>query len=516
MLPLVLYFSYYPIIPLGSNETMNFELSLPLIWLVVFDVVGVVVMLQKRLVGKIWRDSGWEKWLWILLPLWVSLSAVWSLNMTRGVLTAGILWLIYLAILLMITVIPAVVEDFARFRRTFLKWFLGSTILVCVWCAVQCVLDVMGVGQNCTLLCDGCTYGMFGFPHPNGFAIEPQFMGNLLLAPVITMIWLMLDDRTRFTSENSVRPLLFCFFITSVTLFLTFSRGAIYAFVVGLTFMTVFMLVRARRGEERKTLFRRSGVVWGVTVLAFLFTLNLQGVFAQVAPTSDTYGDGVAKVLNHLSLGVIDVRGGEEKNGAEVESAEIEVVKMRSGEDDNWVVENSVENLDENRGENGNDLEMREPVFDGYVAESTDTRVRLTGAALEVWSQDFKTMVIGVGIGGAGQALYDNRLASTPKEIVQNEYASLLLEAGVVGVLLLGMTIVLIVRLFIKGVNIDRGKKTEYVVVGGKGVAPLLLVLIVAYGVTLCFFSGLSNALQIYLMPAVLMVIFGEVKNKAR
>ena len=35
ILPAVLFFSYYPVISFGANETMNFELSLPMIWLVI-------------------------------------------------------------------------------------------------------------------------------------------------------------------------------------------------------------------------------------------------------------------------------------------------------------------------------------------------------------------------------------------------------------------------------------------------------------------------------------------------
>ena len=52
VLPVVLFFSYYPIISLGSNESMNFELSLPLIWLLVFDVLGFVMSVCDRMVLK--------------------------------------------------------------------------------------------------------------------------------------------------------------------------------------------------------------------------------------------------------------------------------------------------------------------------------------------------------------------------------------------------------------------------------------------------------------------------------
>jgi len=44
ILPAVLFFSYYPVIRFGSNSSMNFELSLPLIWLVIFDIIAFVGM----------------------------------------------------------------------------------------------------------------------------------------------------------------------------------------------------------------------------------------------------------------------------------------------------------------------------------------------------------------------------------------------------------------------------------------------------------------------------------------
>ena len=49
ILPGVLFFSYQPLMRLGANESMNFEISLPLIWLVVFDVVAVWLMGRRKL-----------------------------------------------------------------------------------------------------------------------------------------------------------------------------------------------------------------------------------------------------------------------------------------------------------------------------------------------------------------------------------------------------------------------------------------------------------------------------------
>ena len=500
VLPAVLFFSYFPVIGLGANESMNFEFSLPLIWLVIFDVVGLVALWKRKILIKGLK----EKWTWLLFPVWISLSVLWSLNFVRGLLTVGIVWLLYLAGYAMWSLKDLFDQGF---RAKFLKWLFGSTLVVCGWCLLQCVLDILGVLQSWTLLCDGCTYHMFGFPHPNGFAIEPQFMGNLLLAPTLIAVWLILSDDYNSTLRGRVAParrhgrsaltlgrnlrkplrvLLLVVFI--FTLFLTFSRGAIYAFIVALVFMVAFVIAR-EKVKKRREVIKRAGVVCGTVILSFLFALNMQGLLAQLSPTEDTYGTGVAKVLHHLSLGVIDVR---DNNFSKSEPA---VVEKESEEEQ--VVENSVEKSGNNREESLNENSTEEAAFDGYVVESTDTRLRLTGAAVKVWSSDAKTVLFGVGLGGAGQALYNNDLSPAPKEIIQNEYASLLLETGLIGISLLALTLLLIIRTLIMN-----------------PANAVLLSLIVAYGISLLFFSGLPNALQIYLVPMVICMIYWSDKRK--
>lgn len=451
ILPAVLFFSYYPVIKLGASESMNFELSLPLIWLVVFDVVAFGIMIKKKM---LFRDCR-KMWVWMLFPIFVTLSVLWSLNSLRGLLTVGILWFIYFAGYAFFSLRSILKE--AGVKEIFWKMFFGSALVVCGWCLVQCILDLAGASRETSLMCAGCTYKMFGFPHPNGFAIEPQFMGNLLIAPAIVSAWFGLKKNKQY---------FWLFFIFAVTIFLTFSRGAIYAFVVAMIFMTVFEWVRQKDWRVCKTFL--------IIAAAFLFTLNLQGVMTQVSPTNDTYVDGVAKVINQLSLGVIDIR--ESKSEILPEEANAP----------------NLETVDEEAKED-------KAVFDGYVEESTDTRVRLTDAALMVWRKDFKTIMFGVGLGGAGQALYVNGLSPAPKEIVQNQYASLLLETGLVGMVLMVMTLVLIVRAVYKNPARE-----------------VIWTLILAYGITVCFFAGLPNALHIYLLPAILMVILGDGKSLYR
>ena len=459
-LPMALIFSYYPVMTLGADKTMNFELSVPLLWIVIFDAVALAVLVREKLIMDLVR-----KWQWLVFPVFVTLTLIWSVNLVRGILTVGVMWLLYFAVFAMVKLGDSLSDESSK--KTFWKWFFGASILACVWCAVQCILDVVGVPREGSLLCAGCTSLSFGFPHPNGFAIEPQFMGNLLLAPVIITAW-MLVEKNYSTHGLSFKFLIFCFLIFVATLFLTFSRGAIYAFVVAMMFLTALMIARARE-KERGAVGKRAGMAWGLTALMFLFTLNLQGILTEVGPTNDTYYDGVAKALNHLSLGVIDIR--QEKNEE----------KEPDFSEETQALQLSVEE------KKGNE---NEAIFDGYVEESTNVRMTLTHDALLVWSQDLKTVLFGVGIGGAGQALFDAGLTESPKEIVQNEYASLLLEIGLVGVICAIVLLVMVIKMVIKNPG-----------------ATMILTLGTAYGVSLLFFSGLANALQIYLTLAVFYMV---------
>lgn len=527
LFPVVLFFSYYPVIRLGSDGAMYYELSLPLIWLVLFDLVGAGILIQRR---KLF--TGFRKWwIWLLLPVYLTLTVFWSENRMRGALTAGMMWAVVVAIYILISLRRKFNEEF---RVRFWKVFFVGTLVICVWCVVQCALDLAGILREYSLMCLGCTYRSFGFPHPNGFAVEPQFMGNLLLAPTLIAAWLLMrrqskrnlerkssrgdnfDNRsvgahTKLQFRDSLRDccqnhsgsdflgskfLLLCFFVITVVLFLTFSRGAIYAFVVALIFMTMVWrpkqlprdtLKGARPSlRSRVKCFRAPVTVWIIIIIATVSALNLQGIMAAVSPTNDTYFSGVAKVLNHLSLGIIDIRGnGEvsEKTQA-LESGKIEGNDENSGE---IGVEKPVENLVDNTV----DKSENEADYDGYVEESTATRMQLSRVALELWSKDIRTMLFGVGLGGAGQALYNNGLIDWPKEIVQNEYVSLLLETGLVGIMLLVMVLILIVRTLLK------------IPYGG-----MVFALIVAYGISLVFFAGLPNALHIYLMPVFAVTLW--------
>lgn len=445
ILPAILFFSYWPNFHLGTNSSMNFEFSLPLIWLALFNLLSLVLIIKNHKLKDILKY-----WYWLLFPASLTLSIIWSTNPVRGILTCGILWLLYFAGFSLYELRSYLKADSQK--QVFYKVFFYSTLVICFWCWLQSILDLIGLSREATLMCEGCVTTMFGFPHPNGFAIEPQFMGNLLLAPILLAAWIVI---TKYISNKTKHVLLLIyFFIFTATLFLTFSRGAIYAFTASILFMTIYYMVHAKSA--------RPLLIWPIIIIAFLFTLNFQGIFAALGPTNDTYFTGISKSLNQLSLGIIDIR--------ELEG--------NPADDSNQEINEPSEN--------------KEAAFDGYVPESTNFRVMLNDGAIDVWRKTPTNLLFGVGLGGAGEALYQNNITTHPKEIVQNQYFSLLLETGLVGIMLLLFTVVIIIKTIVKA-----------------KISGLMLPLIIAYAISLCFFAGLPNALHVYLLPIIIFV-FGK------
>jgi len=432
-LPAILFFSYYPLITLGSDRLMNFELSLPLIWLFLFSVISLPSILL--FLRTDFRKRKRAIIISLLFPFYSSLTIFWSLNPLRTLLTSGVMWCIWLSIVS--------IYDFHKktkepTKNTLLRVFYVSTIIVCVVCWLQCVLDVIGVPRETTLLCPGCTNYSFGFPHPNGFAIEPQFMGNLLLMPAFLSFYRLMN----ISQKQQKNTLIISTFIILATLFLTMSRGAIYAFFVGFIIFLIFAI------KNKKTL--RPMLLIPFIIITSLFTLVFQGIFAEISPTNDTFKSGISKVLNQMSLGIVDIPYDLKTN-------------------------------------NEAEAEKNNSQFDGYAEISTTTRLDFQKLAFKTWTSSPTNFIFGVGTGSAGRAMHaTSPEASGEKEIVQNEILEIAVELGLIGIIILVVTIIALIKFILKSPYKD-----------------LLFPLLGAYFISYLFFSGLPNALHIYLLPAI-------------
>lgn len=447
--PIVIWFSYLPRISLGGDATMNYELSIPLIYIAVLALVGLPTIWRGR------RELLTNKYVWLatVFIIWTGLTVLWSPNLTRGVLTFGITGILYLIFLA------------SYVQRVKLKWqlptmvklLIGSSVVACLLALGQMLIGTFNPAVWTAGLCPGCVAGQFGFVRPNLFAIEPQFVGSLLLAPALIMYRRLIISPRRRLSDVLI------FILLATTLGLTLSRGAIYAFAIGVVVMWLVI--------KRHWLHKLMTV--DLLIISAVLCLAIQGGLAAINPNiSETFWGAVSKSVDHLSLGTIDLRSETTENsGSDVETAGIA---------NDGVNETATTSL--------SGQIQKKPNYDGYVAESTDVRVNLSQTALKAWSsQSLAGRLFGTGLGSAGIELARQSGSDYQKEIVQNEFIEVLLERGTVGLLLLVALIVVTFR------------KLKYF--------RWSWAIVTAYLIQYCFFSGLPNALHVWMMLIWLTIL---------
>ena len=431
MAPIMIWFSYLPQISLAEDGTMNYELSLTLIYVVILAIVGLPrvwhhrsELRQSRPVRLASTFVGWS-----------GLCVIWSDNHTRGLLTFAVYVTLYLAFLALVAERRLLCQLLPKLVRVAIR----ATASACLLAIIQVILGTFVVADRHTLgLCAGCVAGQFGFIRPNLLAIEPQFLGSLLLAPLLYITYLTLRGKHDYAKQ----PLLLVLMLT--TLWLTLSRGAIYAYLASLVVM--ILLVRK---------WRRQLVVVGLIALSLVVCLVCQGALASTNPRIDSsFTQAVSTSLNHLSMGIIRLP-----------------YQRKSPTSPPLIPQDH----------------DKQPAYHGYVVESTNVRLSLTKTALAAWrSNRLGQQLFGTGLGSAGIVLARQTGSQYQKEIVQNEFVEVLLERGLIGLVLLGGLVALYGRLC--------SQRRDY----------LALAILVAYLTQWCFFSGLPNALHIYLVLALL------------
>ena len=229
--PIALWFSWQPRIQLGNDGTMYYRLSLALIYVAILAVAAIPTVWRGR------RDLMKSHYALLItaFTIWSGITVVWSVNQRRGILTFGVTGALYLIFL-------AIWSERERIRRLLpllIKILLVSTTVVCVLALVQVVAGALIPGGQQVGLCRGCVAGQFGFVRPNAFAIEPQFLGSLLLAPLLIATHRLV---IKHNGRDNIQFLLF-----ATVLVLTMSRGAIYAYSAALVILLVFTKTGIRR-----------------------------------------------------------------------------------------------------------------------------------------------------------------------------------------------------------------------------------------------------------------------------
>ena len=433
--PLVVWFSYQPNIYLGHSSAMNIELSLVLIYVAVLAVTALPLIFsnyKKLLQCNLVRIAG-------LFILWSFISIIWSNNLSRAILTTGVGAALFTVLLGVLS------TDVKKLTPILKNTYIASA-------AFMSVLAIIQVAYGAWFdwgLCRGCLAAGFGFVRPSVFAIEPQFFGSLLLAPI-----LILSAKFLRKTVTKTDVILLCIMVTAM--YLTLSRGAIFSLVIAIACL-MFLY--------RNSLIKKSRLVFLPLVVLAGFGAGMvwHGIFTEVNPrVSDGFYDSVSKSVNQLTLGKVNLpklAASSASQAASPPAASVEINHPKAQ-------------------------------FTGYVETSTSERTSMLNLALQTWRKDWITALFGTGTGSTGRAIqrHTHKLA-TEAEITQNQYIEILLENGLIGAVLCLMAMV--VYLY----DTRRGK--------------LAWAILIAFALQWNFFSGLPNALHIYL---VLAVIFAAVK----
>ena len=198
-----------------------------------------------------------------------------------------------------------------------------------------------------------------------------------------------------------------------------------------------------------------------------------------VGPTNTSFQQAVSTTVNQLTLGKIALVDNQAQSKPENNSESIKSP-----------IEIPADSAE-------NPTKDPTPRFIGYVAESTDRRLELATFALKITTAHPTNTLFGTGLGSAGTEMYVHfpKQQGHEKEIVQNQYLETILEIGIIGLILLILSLVTFIKL--SSFNFE----------------PYTVATLLAFVISLCFFSGYPNALHIYLLPVVCYNLMYE-KNR--
>ena len=447
--PFAMWFSYYPNFHFGKSAGANLEFSIALIYIVVLALAGIKTIYQNR--KKLIKNNA------VLLTgffvFWNFLTILNTQNLLRTVLVSGVwlvLWLDFLVIL-------SISKNKILFQKITKNFIFSSLVMACL-----SIIQVIYGAWTDWGLCAGCKAQGFGFVRPSVFAIEPQFFGSMLLAPIVLLTHKIFSKKASKFEKITLWILLF-------SLYLTLSRGAIFA-----AFFAILILIFVNQSFSKRKILSNTIISMSFVFSSFLSGMIFHAIFTELNPRiSDGFYDSISKSVNQMSLGKIKLPKIEKAVNSKNKEFEIENYNLQG-----LAVE-----------------KPKKAMFDGYVEKSTNERTKMSDLAIETWLSNPFVMTFGVGSGSAGTAIFKTtHQISNSSEIVQNEFLSILLELGFFGFIVWTLIIFGLIR---------KTKNDKYI-----------WAIIFAFLIQWFFFSGLPNALHIYLILATIFAIIKKAYEK--
>ncbi|MGK2896219.1 MAG: O-antigen ligase family protein [Candidatus Saccharimonadales bacterium] len=286
-------FSYIPVLQLGIVGGIHVDIA----W-----IYGIAVFTVLTALPMLWRAKStlYSLATWRIFTYWLlfmTLSLVWTANLTRGLITVAFAWLLFTLASVVVVYWPLIKQE----KRIVLCIIAASVSFSCLFAAWQFVGDALGVAPAFTLLPQDYRIGTFSFARPTAFALEPQFFASILLAPWAFALY--------GTLRSKQWNYALCFGLLTIMLGLTLSRGAF----VAMTFTGIILLYTTGSRIQRIKV-----ISFGLAALLFallaLITISLFSTNNSAYTTLDT-------TLNQISLGVIDLPSETDTDFAERSSS---------------------------------------------------------------------------------------------------------------------------------------------------------------------------------------------------
>ncbi len=246
-----LIFLLLPFERLATFEVLNFTIKpayvlslLLIIWFVIsyFTKYCFITRLKSLI-----SDIALEEYFLFSLVLWSFISSLWSLAPYRTIIYSTLLFL--MATIFMI-LRRCANNEIKKMAVNIIVWLgIGVSILA----IIQFVLEPV-LGYKLALLREQYGSRVFGFPRPHATFLEPLYMANFLLFPIL----LKMNYELRIMNNGKVKNIQYSIFniqafrrnfslIIMLTAFvLALSRGAYLSLVVGILILISALIIKKK------------------------------------------------------------------------------------------------------------------------------------------------------------------------------------------------------------------------------------------------------------------------------
>lgn len=297
---------------------------LPLERLLAFEVVGFTVkpaytlavlivawQVIKIISGKIRFRFSLEEYLLLGLIIWSFISSLWSIDYRRTLVMSSLLLLLVLVFIIVRRLSDQKLSE--TLRQTIV--YLGL-ILSC-FAFYQFLIEPV-FGYQVALLREQYGSSVFGFPRPEATFIEPLYLANFLIWPIMFLISQISNLKSQKCGRNHL-----ILIIILTAFILTLSRGAYLGLGVGLIVMFAMGIYYKKiNWNHWLTIFYGIIIAIGLSLMLVYAVAGKSGVatFRQHAmDTSDmspqnemellqtravSQDDAVTQIGQHLILGI--------------------------------------------------------------------------------------------------------------------------------------------------------------------------------------------------------------------